>query len=115
MSLFQHQVVRRERLKSALWFIVGKAIDHEALELDVNVTLQFIGAVTEMVFGQIESVTKDIESFTRHANRGTISSDDVLFLARRNTALDEILRHFVAQKKLDRNNQKTVNEGEGRC
>ncbi|KAF8249091.1 hypothetical protein K440DRAFT_660458 [Wilcoxina mikolae CBS 423.85] len=114
MSRIQHQVIHRESLKSALWFIVGKAIDHEALELDVNVTPQFIGAATELVFAQIESVTKDIESFARHASRGTISSDDVLFLARRNAALDRILRNFVTQKMMERNHQKSVTEGEGK-
>ena len=42
-----------QRLKSALWFSVGKIVDEETLKLGVNATPQFIGALTEMVWAQI--------------------------------------------------------------
>lgn len=42
-----------QRLKSALWFSIGKTVDDESLAMDVNATPQFIGALTEMVWAQI--------------------------------------------------------------
>jgi hypothetical protein len=40
-------------LKASLWFSIGKIIDEESLRLNTNVTPQFIGAMTEMVWAQI--------------------------------------------------------------
>ena len=42
-----------QRLKSALWFSIGKIVDEETIKLGVNATPQFIGALTEMVWAQI--------------------------------------------------------------
>ena len=42
-----------QRLKSALWFSIGKIVDEETLKLGVNATPQFIGALTEMIWAQI--------------------------------------------------------------
>lgn len=42
-----------QRLKSALWFSIGKIVDEETLKLGVNATPQFIGALTELVWAQI--------------------------------------------------------------
>lgn len=42
-----------QRLKSALWLAIGRIVDEETLELGVNATPQFIGALTEMAWTQI--------------------------------------------------------------
>ncbi|KAK6079415.1 apoptosis-inducing taf9-like domain 1 family [Seiridium cupressi] len=89
----------RERLKAALWHAVGKIADEESLRRNRNVTPQFIGALMEMVWLQIESVAIDLESFSRHAGRSTITTDDVLLLARRNADLHGIIKEFVDKKK----------------
>jgi centromere protein S len=57
-----------ECLKSALWFAVGKIVDEAALERNINASPQFIGALSEMVWMQIESVATDIENFA-HVSR----------------------------------------------
>ncbi|KAI9683204.1 MAG: hypothetical protein M1829_005995 [Trizodia sp. TS-e1964] len=85
----------QERMKSALWYAIGKIVDSETLALNVNATPQFIGALTEMVWAQIENISQDLESFAKHAGRTTISTDDVLLLARRNEGLETLLREFV--------------------
>ncbi|KAJ9148253.1 hypothetical protein NKR23_g5131 [Pleurostoma richardsiae] len=85
----------RERLKAALWFAIGKIVDEETLERNRNATPQFIGALTEMVWTQIENVAIDLESFSAHAGRTTIQTDDVLLLARRNQDLYGIIKAFV--------------------
>ncbi|KAH7032941.1 kinetochore component CENP-S-domain-containing protein [Microdochium trichocladiopsis] len=89
----------RERLKAALWFAVGKMVDEEMLKRNRNVTPQFIGALTEMVWAQIENVAIDLESFSRHAGRSTITTDDVLLLTRRNQDLHDIVKDFVNERK----------------
>ncbi|CAZ81356.1 unnamed protein product [Tuber melanosporum] len=99
-----------QRLKSALWFSIGKIVDEEILQLNVNATPQFIGALTEMVWAQIENVSRDLESFARHAGRSTVSTDDVLLLARRNEGLGELLKAFVDEE----NAGKLVDKGRGK-
>ncbi|KAH8167537.1 hypothetical protein CIB48_g710 [Xylaria polymorpha] len=91
----------QERLKAALWFAVGKMVDEETLRRNRNVTPQYIGALTEMVWSQIAIRERRIrlESFSRHAGRSTITTDDVLLLARRNGDLHSIIKDFVDQEK----------------
>lgn len=50
---FQLKINTSQRLKSALWFSIGKIVDEETLKLGMNATPQFIGALTEMVWTQI--------------------------------------------------------------
>ncbi|QSZ30690.1 hypothetical protein DSL72_000248 [Monilinia vaccinii-corymbosi] len=88
-----------ERLKAALWFSVGKIVEEEAIRLNSTATNQFIGALTEMVWHQIENVTMDLESFSRHAGRTTITTDDVLLVTRRNDALHAIIQDYIDQEK----------------
>lgn len=97
----------RERLKAALWFAVGKMVDEEMLKRNRNVTPQFIGALTEMAWAQIENVAIDLENFSRHAGRSTITTDDVLLLTRRNQDLHDIIKDFVDQKKAAKPSTKT--------
>ncbi|KAL2840195.1 kinetochore component CENP-S-domain-containing protein [Aspergillus pseudoustus] len=94
-----------ERLKSALWLSIGKIVDEETIKLGVNATPQFIGALTELVWVQIETASQDLESFAkcvigyRHAGRSTVNVSDVMMLARRNEGLESILRAFVDQQR----------------
>ncbi|KIM96107.1 hypothetical protein OIDMADRAFT_44857 [Oidiodendron maius Zn] len=92
----------RERLKASLWFSVGKIVDEESLRLNANATPQFIGALTEMVWAQIENVAIDLESFARHAGRSTISPEDVLLVTRRNDELHGMIRDFVEREKAEK-------------
>ncbi|OAQ64285.1 kinetochore component CENP-S domain-containing protein [Pochonia chlamydosporia 170] len=89
----------RERLKSALWFAVGQIVDEECLRRNRNATPQFIGALTEMVWTQIENVAIDLESFANHASRPNITTEDVLLLARKNPDLQQIMGDFVNERK----------------
>ncbi|RYO79495.1 hypothetical protein DL764_010021 [Monosporascus ibericus] len=97
----------RDRLKAALWFAVGKIVDEETLRRNRNVTPQFIGALTETVWTQIENVALDLENFSRHAGRTTITTDDVLLLARRNQDLHAIIKDFVDQQKAAKGKNKS--------
>jgi hypothetical protein len=44
-------------------------------------------------------VAIDLESFSRHAGRTTITTDDVLLITRRNDALHGIMTDFVEGEK----------------
>lgn len=101
-------------------------VDDESMRRNRNATPQFIGALTEMVWTQIgernrhrnppasarnpaahscsdqtspciENVALDLETFSRHAGRSTVTTDDVLLLARRNQDLHDIIKDCVDQ------------------
>ncbi|PNS15715.1 Centromere protein S [Sphaceloma murrayae] len=82
---------KTERLKSALWYSIGSTIDAISLEQDINATPQFIGALTELVWNQIQNAAQDVEAFTKHAGRKVIDTKDVMLLARRNESLASLL------------------------
>ncbi|KAG7288885.1 hypothetical protein NEMBOFW57_005245 [Staphylotrichum longicolle] len=86
----------RERLKAALWFSIGKMVDQESLQRNRNATPQFIGALTDM-------------SFSQHAGRTTVTTDDVLLLARRNQDLYSVIKDVV-----DREKAAKVKKGKGK-
>ncbi|KAM0475315.1 hypothetical protein ACHAPX_007069 [Trichoderma viride] len=92
----------RERLKSALWYAIGQIVDEESLKRSRNATPQFIGALTEMVWAQIENVAIDLETFCNHAGRTTVTTDDVLLLARKNPDLHNIMKAYVDGMKADK-------------
>lgn len=93
-SLSQH-------LKASLWHKVGTLVSIETQKLSkqhdtpINATPQFIAALTEMVWTQVENVAIDLEAFARHAGRTTVSTDDVLLIARRNEALEGVLKKWL--------------------
>ncbi|KAK9465704.1 kinetochore component CENP-S-domain-containing protein [Lipomyces arxii] len=101
----------RERLKSAIWYTVGKIVDEECLHLDDNATPQYIAALTELVYSQAILLAKDVESFAHHAKRKTVATDDVIMVCRRNEGLKEIMEEFVAdleqKKSAAKNTKKT--------
>ncbi|KAB5575834.1 kinetochore component CENP-S-domain-containing protein [Coniochaeta sp. 2T2.1] len=89
----------RERLKASLWYAIGKIVDEESIQRNRNATPQFIGSLTELVMTQIESAAIDLESFSRHAGRTTINTDDVLLMTRRNDDLQDMIRDFIDKEK----------------
>ncbi|KAL2144126.1 hypothetical protein VTI28DRAFT_9580 [Corynascus sepedonium] len=101
----------QERLKAALWYSIGKIVDQESLQRNRNATPQFIGALTDMVWHQIESVATDLESFSQHAGRTTVTTDDVLLLARRNQDLHSVIKDAIDKEKAAK--MKTNGKGRG--
>ncbi|ODA84053.1 hypothetical protein RJ55_02571 [Drechmeria coniospora] len=99
---------------------------------NINATPQFIGALTELVWTQIgdsspaslqraarqrmqpdqgptltprwkpENISIDLESFCNHAGRSTVTTDDVLLLARKNPDLRQLMEAFVEERKARR-------------
>ena len=52
-------------MKAALWYNIGKIVDEETIKLGVNATPQFIAALTELVWAQVETASLDVESFAK--------------------------------------------------
>ncbi|PSS25451.1 hypothetical protein M430DRAFT_202333 [Amorphotheca resinae ATCC 22711] len=103
----------RDRLKASLWFSVGKIVDEESLRLNTNATPQFIGALTEMVWMQIENIATDLETFAAHAGRSTITTADVLLITRRNEALQGMIREFIDREKMKNGRGRGRGRGRG--
>lgn len=53
-----------------------------------------------------ENVAQDLESFSRHAGRTTVTTDDVLLVTRRNEALQGIMVDFVERGKAGRERER---------
>lgn len=49
--------------------------------------------------GETENVAMDLETFSAHAGRTTVTTDDVLLLARKNPDLHDIMKEFVDKRK----------------
>lgn len=47
-----------DRLKSTLWYHVGKLVDEETINLGANATPQYIGSLTELVWAQIGELSQ---------------------------------------------------------
>lgn len=101
-------------------------VDDESLRRNMNATPQFIGALTELVWTQIgrsfhyltacwfsanpgalENVAIDLETFSQHAGRTTVTTDDVLLLARRNSDLQSVIKDCVDKLKAAKAKEKT--------
>lgn len=95
-GLNSHDASHDERLKSALWYSVGKTVDEVTLGEDANASPHFIGGLMELVAAKLTSVAGDMESFANHAGRSTINSKDVILLARNNEGLRSILDEKAA-------------------
>ncbi|KAK9236047.1 kinetochore component CENP-S-domain-containing protein [Lipomyces kononenkoae] len=101
----------RQRLKSAIWYTVGKIVDEECVQLGSNATPQYIAALTELVYTQAVTLATDIEAFARHASRKVVSTDDILMMCRRNDGLKEVLSEFVEDLESQKKEQKNSGKG----
>lgn len=61
-----------------------------------------------------ENVAMDLETFSGHAGRTTVTTDDVLLLARKNPDLHDIMKEFVDERKAAAGDGKK-SKGKGRA
>ena len=100
-----------QKLKSALWYHVGRIVDEETINLGVNATPQFIGTLTELVWAQLSNAAIDLESFANHAGRNTVKTDDVLLLARRNEGLETLLKQRAEKIRKEKEKERAKGKG----
>lgn len=58
-----------------------------------------------------ENVAIDLRTFAHHANRLTVTTDDVLLITRRNEALEGIIRDFIDANKSEPKQRARVTSG----
>ena len=51
---------------------------------------------------EAENVATDLESFSNHAGRTTVTTDDVLLLARKNPDLHQIMKEHIDRAKAEK-------------
>jgi hypothetical protein len=66
------------------------------------------------VWAQIASTAKDLESFSKHAGRTQISTEDVLLLSRRNEGLEVLLRDYVKEIRKESGKTAVAARGKGK-
>lgn len=72
----------------------------------------FFHILTCLIF--VENVATDLESFSNHAGRSTVTTDDVLLLARKNPDLHDIIKGFIDQAKAEKEATKGKSGGAAR-
>ncbi|CAN9512012.1 unnamed protein product [Ophioblennius macclurei] len=77
----------RQRLKAALHYTAGRMCQKIGNEHQKVFSRHVIAAIAETAFRQCDVFAQDLEAFSRHAKRSTVSAEDVKLLARRSTAL----------------------------
>ncbi|KAF2721017.1 apoptosis-inducing TAF9-like domain 1 family protein [Polychaeton citri CBS 116435] len=93
------EATKEQRLKAALWYAVGQAVDEVSLVQGIVASPHFIAGLSELLWAQIENAAHDMETFARHASRSTINTSDVLLLARRNEGLVNVLKEYIEKMK----------------
>ncbi|RIA92602.1 kinetochore component CENP-S-domain-containing protein [Glomus cerebriforme] len=91
----QGKLQKRESLKATIWQIVNDICNEEADELNVIPTHQFIASLVELVYKQAEMFATNLENFANHANRSTITINDVKLCSRRNDELNTHISEFA--------------------
>ncbi|KAJ5256822.1 apoptosis-inducing TAF9-like domain 1 family protein [Penicillium angulare] len=91
-----------ERLKTALCDSIVKIVQEETLKLEATATPQFVNALLEVAWSHLETTIADVEAFSRHAGRSTITPADVLMLCRRNEGLNQTLRSYQEHLEIER-------------
>lgn len=81
------------QLKAKLWYVVAKMVEEEG----VPATPKFVASLVELVYSQTLRLGEDLELFSRHAGRKTVTPEDVLMVARRNEDLTGMLRGYLEE------------------
>ncbi|KAI8581157.1 hypothetical protein K450DRAFT_270348 [Umbelopsis ramanniana AG] len=56
---------QQQRLKSAVWYTVGRIAEAEAESTGKTASPQFIASLADVVYKQIETLAMDVEMFAR--------------------------------------------------
>lgn len=82
-------LAEKQRLKAALHHSVGRVCGEVE---GTQYTREFIAAVSEATFNQLQLLAGDIEAFAKHAKRTVVAPEDVRLCCRRN---DDLLTHVT--------------------
>ncbi|GJQ86896.1 hypothetical protein Trydic_g19558 [Trypoxylus dichotomus] len=80
-----------KKLKSGIYLDVKEICKDVGKEFQVEFDQTASDLIAEMVWKKILLYGADLEAFSKHAERSTITVDDVKLLCRRNTSLREFI------------------------
>ncbi|XP_042242725.1 centromere protein S-like [Homarus americanus] len=84
-----------QTLKAAIHFTVGRICEEVGAELGLTYHRKVIATLSEITCSQLEHYATDVEAFSNHARRTTVSTDDVKLLVRRNPQLAEHIKEMT--------------------
>ncbi|KAI8057300.1 centromere protein S [Syncephalis plumigaleata] len=105
---------RRQQLKAAIWYTVGKICHSHESKIQLTITPQFIAALSEIVYYHMVRLGKDLEMFAQHAGRNMIKVDDVKLCARRNPEMAHFIQQMIDEQKGPNDNNNTEHRPRGR-
>uniref|UniRef100_A0A1E1WX34 Centromere protein S n=1 Tax=Amblyomma aureolatum TaxID=187763 RepID=A0A1E1WX34_9ACAR len=87
-------------LKAAVHYTVGRICESLAeQEGGLRVTQLAVATVSELVYGQVCRLARDLEMVSRHCRRTTVSVEDVLLSIRNSGPLHEYLQSLAPPPK----------------
>ncbi|XP_064611212.1 centromere protein S-like [Liolophura sinensis] len=95
-------LVLRQQLKAAVHYTVGKICEESEKDLNVKYHRQFIASLSEVTCKKIVSFANDLELFSRHAKRSTVSPEDVKLLVRKSPRLHQHICDLHAELETQR-------------
>ncbi|KAM9813752.1 centromere protein S [Neosynchiropus ocellatus] len=96
----------KQRLKADIHYTVGRLCQKIGEDYRRRFTRQAIAAIAETTFRQCDVFAKDLEAFSRHAGRRTVSVEDVKLAARRSTALSIYIQNKSEEISQEKKNVK---------
>ncbi|EDO19279.1 hypothetical protein Kpol_1036p21 [Vanderwaltozyma polyspora DSM 70294] len=78
------------QLKGKLWYCIERQVNEET-PFDTVCSAKFINALVELCYIQLVEMGKDLEMFSRHANRDVINNDDLKLLLRKVPQLQQLI------------------------
>jgi centromere protein S len=88
-------LVKKQRLKAALHYAIGKKYEDVALDNGLTVNRQVMAATNELVYKLCTQLSTDLELFAKHGKRSTINNDDVMLYCRRNPTLSQLINEEI--------------------
>ncbi|XP_069804082.1 centromere protein S [Dendropsophus ebraccatus] len=113
----EQRLTHTQRLKASFHYTVGKICQEISDEKEVTFSKQAIAAISEISFRQCETFAKDLEMFSRHGKRSTVTVDDVKLLCRRSRSLQKHISSYcdeLAANNQEKRKKKSIGTGKRR-
>jgi len=94
------RIEEKERLIKTVHYNVGIICEELSKKTNKTFSKPFIKALSDVTVDYAEGMCRDAEAFANHANRKSISVEDVLLLTRNNQGLHDTLVEFAEEKKI---------------
>ncbi|KAK4315820.1 hypothetical protein Pmani_012976 [Petrolisthes manimaculis] len=109
---------KRQTLKAAIHFTVGRVCEEIGAEQDLTFSRHVIATLSELTSRQLQTYATDLEAFAGHAKRTVIAPDDVKLLVRRNPQMSAHIKALIEtteeEKGAKKKKKKKTKDSEGK-